>query len=136
VTAFPTVFPRLVVLDTNILVSALLTPSGNPDRVLTLVLGGDIHIVLCDEVEAEYRDVLARPHFGFNPKKTSLILDQLSDMGTWTVVSKSTIAFADEDDRVFYDLAKGTGAILVTGNIRHYPTDSAVLLPAGFLSML
>jgi putative PIN family toxin of toxin-antitoxin system len=129
-------FSRPVVLDTNIIVSAFLSSLGKPNRILIMALNGDIQIVLCDEVEAEYRDVLTRPHFKFDSNRVNLVLDQLLSIGMSVDVFKSTIPFDDEDDRIFYDLAKSTGAILVTGNIRHYPTDDAVMPPAEFLRRL
>ena len=46
----------------------------------------------------------------------------------------STIPLPDETDRIFYDTARMSGAILVTGNIRHYPNESNIMTPAEFLS--
>jgi predicted nucleic acid-binding protein len=61
--------PRLrLVLDTNVLVAALLTPGRTPDRALSAIFArGDV--VLYDaSLEAEYRAVLARPKFrGIDP---------------------------------------------------------------------
>jgi predicted nucleic acid-binding protein len=42
----------------------------------------------------------------------------------------------DEDDRVFYDTATASEAVLVTGNIRHFPAEPFVMTPADFLSVL
>jgi len=42
----------------------------------------------------------------------------------------------DETDRVFYDTAKASGAILITGNIRHYPAMPFIMTPADFLGTL
>ena len=55
-----------VVLDTNVLVSGLLNPDGNPGRVLDLLLAGEITLLVDDRILAEYRAVLARPRFGFD----------------------------------------------------------------------
>jgi hypothetical protein len=41
----------------------------------------------------------------------------------------------DETDRKFYDVAQSVNAWLITGNIRHYPPDPFVMLPAEFLRL-
>lgn len=53
------------VLDTNVLVSALLSPFGNEAQVLDAVRRGRIAPCLSKEILAEYADVLAWPKFGF-----------------------------------------------------------------------
>ena len=63
----------LVVLDTNILVSALISPFGPPARVLDMVLGGDIQVAYDDRLLAEYREVLARPKFSFAPEDVAAV---------------------------------------------------------------
>jgi putative PIN family toxin of toxin-antitoxin system len=52
-----------VVIDTNILVSALLQPSGLPAQVFVLALGGSIQLCVSGEVYAEYEEVISRPRF-------------------------------------------------------------------------
>ena len=46
------------------------------------------------------------------------------------------IQFTDESDRKFYEVAKTIGAILVTGNLKHYPADGTALSPSDFLALL
>jgi predicted nucleic acid-binding protein len=46
---------------------------------------------------------------------------------------KSDIPFHDESDRIFYDTAVTSGAVLVTGNIRHFPDEPFVLTPTDFI---
>jgi putative PIN family toxin of toxin-antitoxin system len=52
-----------VVIDTNILVSALLQPSGLPAQVFVLALGASIQLCVSGEVYAEYEEVISRPRF-------------------------------------------------------------------------
>ena len=47
---------------------------------------------------------------------------------------KSDIKMLDESDRVFYDLHKTAMAILITGNARHYPSESTIMTPVDFLT--
>jgi len=47
-----------------------------------------------------------------------------------------SVVMPDESDRTFYDTAKTCGAVLVTGNMRHYPSESFIMTPAKFWGML
>ena len=55
------------VIDTNVLVSALLSRFKNTStvQVLQLLILGDITPIYNDEILDEYHNVLARPKFGF-----------------------------------------------------------------------
>ena len=50
-----------VVLDTNILFSAVLKPMGVPSAVFDLVIANKLLMCVSDAVLAEYHDVLSRP---------------------------------------------------------------------------
>ena len=63
-----------VVLDTNVLVSALLNSFGAPGRVLDLVLAGELTVVYDDRVLAECRQVLHREKFGFSTGDIEVLL--------------------------------------------------------------
>jgi putative PIN family toxin of toxin-antitoxin system len=124
------------VLDTNILVSAMLTPGGTPAKVLELALDGGFIVVCCDEIFAEYKDVLFRPHFGFALERVHLILDVIRESCVYVTPEKSGIPMIDESDRVFYDTAKSGNAVLATGNAKHYPAEPMVMTAAAFLHRL
>lgn len=40
--------------------------------------------------------------------------------------------FAAEADKKFYEAAKFCGAVLVTGNVKHFPEDPSVMSAADF----
>jgi len=122
-----------IVLDTNVIVSALLSNHGKPYEVWRKALTGDFAVCCSDGVIAEYLDVLSRPRLGIAGSDMADVLGLFEHHGIWLVPRKSSIPFIDEDDRVFYDTAKSGGALLVTGNKKHYPVDSDVLSPAAFL---
>jgi len=46
----------------------------------------------------------------------------------------STVFMTDETDRTFYDTAKASDSILITGNIKHYPTEPFIMTPTEFLT--
>jgi putative PIN family toxin of toxin-antitoxin system len=122
-----------VVLDTNILVSALWTPTGNAAKIVDLMVTGQLVPFYDQRVIAEYEAVLARPKFPFALDDVRELLATITTYGYSLIVTPSDIPFPDETDRKFYDIAKAAGATLITGNIRHYPTDQIVTTPANFL---
>jgi len=57
-------------------------------------------------------------------------IDDIKETGYLVIPSKSDVYFADESDRIFYDTAIASGATLVTGNIKHYPSDKPFIMTA------
>jgi hypothetical protein len=52
-----------LILDTNVLLSALLSPLGAPAKLLAAWEGGFFTLVISDQLLAEFRSVLGRPFF-------------------------------------------------------------------------
>lgn len=125
------------VIDTNVLVSAYWT--GNPDsppaRVYRAVLSGTITALVNDEVISEYRDVLHRPKFGFNPEDIDKDVAFMEQAGVVVHPAESDAHFPDIDDKVFFCTALAGGAYLVTGNLKHYPQAGFVVTPARFCEL-
>ena len=113
---------RLVV-DTNIIVSALLSPDGTAFRILSDVLDGKYEVLISEEIFKEYDDVLHREKFGFGEEIIEFLLDWFRQNAVWIETERSDIPMRDEKDRVFFDVAKCCKARLLTGNSRHYPVD-------------
>jgi putative PIN family toxin of toxin-antitoxin system len=124
-----------VVLDTNILVSALLTKQGNPAKIYRMFLAQMLDIVISKNIIAEYEDVLHIPRLDIPTSDADTVLAAISQYGETVQPIPSTVALPDEDDRVFYDTAKTGNAYLVTGNTRHYPVEPFILTPAQFLEL-
>lgn len=126
-----------VVLDTNVLVSALLSPFGAPGRILDLALAGKVRLVYDDRVLAEYRAVLVRPKFGFDRRHIDTLLEECAGAGFPVLAPPLSLALPDPADAVFVEVAAAAQAPLVTGNGRHFPPDLCtgvlVLAPAAFL---
>ena len=132
------VVPTKVVLDTNVLISALWSKNGKPAQILTLILSDLLILCYSSEIFQEYQDVLARPHLAFHFKEARVeeIFEKIIGDGLSVVVKPSSIPFIDEDDRVFYDVAKACGAYLITGNSKHFPDEPFILSPSDFLALL
>ena len=130
---------RLVV-DTNVLVSALLKPGSVPDRALAMIWKSAT-VVYDARIVGEYRSVLERPKLrAIDPLRIAELLGTLrargSDLGE---VPAWEGALKDGDDRIFVEAAlAGRAGAIVTGNIRHYPSDLGfeVLPPATLLARL
>ena len=123
----------LVVIDTNILVSALWSKNGAPARAVGLVLSGQITPCYDHRIMLEYHQVLQRPKFRFRPAEINALLDWFKQSGRSVVPASLDITFVDEADRKFYEVAKYCGAVLITGNLKHFPNDDAVMSVSDFL---
>mgnify|MGYP001035140472 CR=1 FL=1 len=87
----------LIVLDTHILVSALLSPFGSPAHILDRVLRGDFRAAYDDRLLAEYRAVLARPKFGFAAHDVTALLEYLETSGEPVVATPLLCPLPDPD---------------------------------------
>jgi putative PIN family toxin of toxin-antitoxin system len=128
---------KFVVLDTNILVSALWSRNGNPAAIMRIVTNGDIIACYNHEIIDEYKDVLYRDRFSrrFSHEEINMLLKHMANFGKYIYdVQKSIIPLPDESDRIFYDVAKSCEAILITGNIAHYPSEGFILKPAEYIT--
>lgn len=115
-----------LIIDTNIIVSALLSPDGKAFQLLSEVLDGKYTVFISREVYEEYDEVLHREKFSFDEEIILYILDWFRSNAIWVEVTKSSVSVPDEKDRIFYDIAKCCKARLVTGNNKHYPVDELV----------
>lgn len=69
------------VIDTNVIVSALLKWNSVPGVVLQAVFNGFVVPVYNDEILNEYRNVLNRPKFGFSSELISETISQIESLG-------------------------------------------------------
>jgi len=127
-----------VVIDTNVLVSALWSDNNRLVRVLTLIISDSLTPCYNAEIMQEYQEVLARPHlaFHFSEARVSEIINKIRFSGLCVAVKPSTIPLIDESDRYFYDVAKSCEAILITGNRKHYPDEPFIMTPSQFLDSI
>ena len=112
-----------VVLDTNVVVSALLNSFGAPARVLDLALAGELVVAYDDRVLSEWREVLGRGKFGFSPADVGSLLALIEGEGIGISPPPLGVELPDPDDLPFLEVAREAGATLVTGNTKHYPPD-------------
>ena len=122
------------VLDTNILVSGLLSAQGNAAKIVNAVRDRQINLFYNDIIMTEYNDVLFKAKLGLNPEDIDNLLTSITSLGFLLIPKTSKFPMTDEDDRIFYDTAKTAKAYLVTGNTKHYPTEPFIITPAQFVT--
>jgi uncharacterized protein len=124
-----------IVVDTNVVVSGLLKPSGVSARVLELAQEGLRVTLLYDErIIAEYFEVLTRKDL--DRRRIQQVVESLRAIGEPVVAKPISIQSPDPDDQMFIEVAvAGFADVIVTGNAKHFPTDCGVpvLSPAQLL---
>lgn len=111
-----------VVIDTNIIVSALLQQAGLPAQVLLLATGGLIQMCVSDNVYAEYEKVVPRPRFKRSAAEVEGALTSIRTNASWWKSSMKVEACSDPDDNIFLECAQAAKAdYLITGNQRDFP---------------
>lgn len=130
-----------VVIDTNVLVSALLQPQGLPAQVLLVTIAGPAaRLCVSGEVYAEYDEVIRRPRFKRSESEIADTLRAIREMGIWVRPSHKVRACTDPDDDVFLECAQAARAhYLVTGNLKHFPTqwaETLIVTPHQFLDAI
>ena len=127
----------ILVLDTNVIVSALWTPNGKAAYIVNQVIVGNLKLCHDYRILTEYRDVLSRPKFKFALWQINFLLETFEKDGISVIpVSLPYVPFSDESDRVFYEVAKFCNAPLVTGNLKHFPKDDFIMSVTDFYNQL
>ncbi len=132
---------RLVVLDTNVIVSAGIKRDSFPARIVrSAIQEANIQVAVSPSIVAEYRRVSRYSKFAqydFPPEWLEFLIEsalRFPDGASWPH------SLPDPDDLIFLSLAKTTGAWLITGNLKHYPPRSRggviVRSPAEYVAML
>lgn len=128
------------VIDTNVLVSAMLKWDSVPGSIMELVFSEVIIPVLNEKILNEYREVLNRPKFRFTKDIVEDIISDLEEMAIYVCEEHLNIELPDDKDRVFYEVTmenrKTDETYLTTGNIKHFPSETFVVTPREFLDII
>jgi putative PIN family toxin of toxin-antitoxin system len=131
-----------VVVDTNVLVSALIG-KGNPRRVLETIFSERVSLCLSASILAEYVNVLQRPKFAQYSDFAAFASSTLRTLQSIARFAEPRITIRtcpDPNDDKFLELAVVTRArYLITGNKRHFPFRSfmgtRIVSPTEFVSL-
>jgi len=95
-----------IVLDTNVLVSAMLKRISKPAQILDAVLEGKIRLVVNEQIFEEYSEVLHRPKLNIPLEKADAILRFIAFSAEW--VDTQPVQFNPEfiQDCVIYHLPR------------------------------
>lgn len=129
------------VIDTNVLVSALLSSHENAAtvQVVSRLFSGDVIPVFSDDILAEYNEVLRRKKFHFSEDVVRTLLDTITSIGENITPSPSGEVLPDMKDLPFYEVVlekEADNAYLITGNIKHFPDKPNIVTARDFLTIL
>ena len=115
--------PSRAVVDTNILVSALLTPGGPPGAVAQAIRHGRLQPMVCAEIIEEYVDVLHRPRLALPPHDVDELIALLGAQALWVRITPylPELKLPDPGDWPFIATALAGECPVITGNAKHFP---------------
>jgi uncharacterized protein len=115
--------PLRLVLDTNIIVSAVLKPSSIPRTTLIIALTKPAHFYVSQPILGEYAEVLGRRELGIRPGARNQLLQLIRNRSRVVTPVRRISAASDPDDNIFLECADAARAdFLITGNPRHFPS--------------
>lgn len=128
------------VIDTNVLVSAMIRWNSVPGSVVELAFSGTIVPLLNEQIIKEYREVLKRPKFHLTNEIINSVVDEIERLGIYVDADELDLALPDPKDRMFYAIVmekrKSENAYLVTGNIKHFPIKPYVVTPRQMMDII
>jgi putative PIN family toxin of toxin-antitoxin system len=127
-------------LDTNVIASAVMTPDGTCAQILDMLADGVFAICADDRILAEYDSVLRRPGLRIVAEDADVVLELMRAVAEPVGAVPLLVDLPDPHDVPFLEVAAAANAVLVTGNLRHYPARSragvTVLSPREFLDLV
>lgn len=132
---------RCAVIDTNVLVSALLSKKDDAAtvRVFRAMLQGRFTPLYHRDILAEYDEVLHRPKFHLSKAVIDTVLSAIRQFGIEVFPQPTGEILPDPDDLIFYEVVmekRSDDAVLVTGNLKHYPDRAFIVTPAEMMEIL
>ena len=112
------------VIDTNVLVSGLLSPAGNEALIYSPSIRGWC-VPVSRKSLGEYAAVLARSKFAFPSDEIAVVLAMFRSQGELCLPEASAATSPDPGDTKFLQCAQAAQAdYIVTGNKRDFPAGS------------
>jgi uncharacterized protein len=125
-----------IVIDTNNIVSALLTPNGLSAKLLDLVFKKKLVLVYDNFILTEYFNILHREKFKLDKKLVNTVINFVIKEGEYKLAEFQKIEFNDKNDKMFYEVYKNEDVdFLITGNIKHFPKEKNIVTVREFLDI-
>lgn len=129
-----------VIIDTNVIVSAILSKDTTSPtvKVLELLFNNRLNLFYSKEILKEYIDVLSREKFKFEKELIDYVIQAIVEKGNLINPDRIEIDLIDIKDKPFYELVMdkkiNTGK-LITGNLKHFPSQINIVTPRQFIDM-
>lgn len=134
-----------VIVDTNIIISGLISPTGPPGKIVEALLQGFLVPVMSQATLAELEAVLIRPRLRTLFERAGIeareFLAEFRKLAEIIEPDLTDMSVRDENDRIFLELAATRPPVefLITGDRaferRHY-ADVPVISPALFVKTI
>ena len=128
------------VIDTNVIVSAMLKKDSMPAQVLKEVLVGNINMLVNEEILDEYIEVLSRKKFRFPIDAVINLITEIKKQAIYVDRTPLDEYMPDPDNAVFYEIVmeerKNVDTYLVTGNLKHFPEKPFVVTPTEMIEII
>lgn len=128
------------VVDTNVIVSALLKRTSTPGKVVQHILAGIVIPVFSKEILSEYKEVLSRKKFNFSSKVIEDVIKMIIKNGIELSGIQTEEKPSDPKDVIFYEVTMDSrqtqDTFLVTGNIKDFPIKPFVVTPKEMMKIM
>ena len=128
------------VLDTNVLVSAVISSSGYPYDILRLIQSGNVIPIFDERMLNEYKEVFHYDKLKISEKTFQQTFNLILKSGLLIRDVETTKAqFLDRSDIPFFEVKESSeefDSVLVTGNLKHYPEQRDIITPKEFILLL
>lgn len=127
------------VIDTNVIISALISTKTDSATVLILdkLFDEEIIPLYNQAILNEYREVMKRPKFHLSESDIDFVIKSIIEGGIEVEKISSEYVFADIKDKVFYEVYLSVpDSYLITGNLRHFPIEDQILSPSEMIKKL
>ena len=128
-----------VVIDTNVLVSALLSSKKDSAtvQIMEKVFKKEIIPLYSKEILDEYKNVLHRRKFNFSENVVNYMISAIENFGILKNPREVEIILTDMKDLPFYKIILDNDeSYLVTGNLKHFPKSDRILSAREFLNLI
>lgn len=128
------------VIDTNVLVSAMLKENSVPRKIINAVFNEKIIPLINKKILAEYKEVISRPKFKNTTQSIAFFLNGMREHGKFIDAKEYDEEMPDPKDKIFYWVTltarEEVEAYLVTGNLKHFPIKPFIVTPREMLKIL